>query len=518
MSGLFRRRWALAIPLTTVAAVLGANLALAGSNVHKVTASGSPYAGCTLGGPGFNSPSAEVEPFMAVNPTNHHNLIGVFQQDRWWDGGAHGLVAGVSNDGGSHWSQVSLPFSACAQGGLPFERASDPWVSIGPDGIAYANALSWNTTDTHNAVTTSRSTDGGHTWSNTLVLTDENSATISPDKNSVTADPTKPKTAYAVWDRIDFVHNNQPVYFSKTTDGGLTWSPQVAITSTADNVGTIGSIIVVDPRNGTLYDVFDNFTFSGPFVATAVESVIKSTDGGTTWSSPVAIGVDDSINPVDPVTGSVLRTGTGLPDVAIDAHNGELYVVWESSGFSSGQYNEIALSTSTDGGSTWSTPARVNKPTGLLAVTPMVAVNNDGVVGVTYYDFRTLPAANAPTSDPSTFPATYWLTTSARGAASFNKEIPIIHTPFDELSAANAFGYFLGDYQGLATDGDNFLTFFAQATGTEDRGGDPHNRSDMFFRNIEPGDQGDDPHAGGAAPNFQFHFNGTRTHHLTRLN
>ena len=50
-----------------------------------------------------NYKDTEVEPLVAVNPTNPDNVIGVYQEDRWSDGGAHGLVAARSlNGSGSH--------------------------------------------------------------------------------------------------------------------------------------------------------------------------------------------------------------------------------------------------------------------------------------------------------------------------------------------------------------------------------------------------------------------------------
>ena len=57
---------------------------------------------------------AEVEPYEAVNPTNPSNVIGIWQQDRWSDGGAHGLVAASSMDGGKTWKEQPLPMSTCA--------------------------------------------------------------------------------------------------------------------------------------------------------------------------------------------------------------------------------------------------------------------------------------------------------------------------------------------------------------------------------------------------------------------
>src|SRR5207248_9240591 len=113
-------------------------------------ASDSPptYTGCTIGAthppnrPSFNYRNTEVEPYLAVNPANSANLIGVWQQDRWSDGGAHGLTAGASFDGGLTWTDTPLPFDACAAPSDPiasiYNRASDPWVSIRPDATAYA--------------------------------------------------------------------------------------------------------------------------------------------------------------------------------------------------------------------------------------------------------------------------------------------------------------------------------------------------------------------------------------------
>src|SRR5438445_266234 len=148
----------------------------------------SPFAKCTNPGePGTVFVNGEVEPSVAVNPhtvgTASVNVIGTWQQDRWNNGGAHGLVAGASFDGGATWTETPLPFSACAPNaivdpftGAPYYRASDPWVSIGPDGRAYAvGLLATNTTlanaginDTGVAAVTS--TDGGRSWQNPRLI------------------------------------------------------------------------------------------------------------------------------------------------------------------------------------------------------------------------------------------------------------------------------------------------------------------------------------------------------------
>ncbi|OXH80978.1 hypothetical protein CA830_42170, partial [Burkholderia multivorans] len=121
------------------------------------------------------------------------------------------------------------PFSACAPGGLKYERASDPWVSFGPDGTAYSVSISFNQSNNSNAVAASVSTDGGQTWSSPAVLiaNDEPTTQFFNDKESVTANPVKAGTAYAVWDRLELPNGNPyanlhtaayrgPTFFSKT--------------------------------------------------------------------------------------------------------------------------------------------------------------------------------------------------------------------------------------------------------------------------------------------------------------
>ena len=76
--------------LAAVAALAIAGLAFAASGPTDVSGL-SPFAGCTVGGPGTNYVNSEVEPFVAVNPANPSNIVGVFQQDRWSNGGAPGL-------------------------------------------------------------------------------------------------------------------------------------------------------------------------------------------------------------------------------------------------------------------------------------------------------------------------------------------------------------------------------------------------------------------------------------------
>src|SRR5258708_22037885 len=258
------------VVLTVLAAARGALVHASPSLTLVPVSSTDPYANCSIAGqPGINFPDAEVEPWVSVNPTKSSNIVGVWQQDRWSNGGARGLVSGYSFDRGKTWKEGTLPFRSCAPGGLSSQRASDPWVSFGPDGTAYTSAITFDGTDRKNAVAAATSTDGRKTWRNLVKLVEftTNGGQFSTDKNSTTADPVKAGTAYTVWDTlVSPTHNpdDNPHtlaftgngFLSTHTDGGQHWSAPLDIVHTSQRTQPIVNPILFDPPTGTRYDFF----------------------------------------------------------------------------------------------------------------------------------------------------------------------------------------------------------------------------------------------------------------------
>ncbi|HEY5803220.1 MAG TPA: sialidase family protein [Lysobacter sp.] len=417
--------------------------------------------------------NAEVEPYLAVDPRDANHMIGAWQQDRWSNGSARGVIVGVSLDGGVNWSRRAVAFSRCGGGnvlnGGDYTRVTDPWVTFSPNGVAHAMALSTTgasfAAGSVNAMLASRSLDGGNTWSSPITLIQDGAGFFN-DKNTITADPGDANLVYAVWDRLVAGNAGGPTYFSRSTDGGASWEAARSIFDPGATSQTIGNVIAVTPE-GLLVNLYTQLTTVNGQQSASL-GVIRSLDKGVTWSTPTRIADALAIGARDPDTGVLVRDGSLLAQIAVSPRTGDLFVVWQDSRFSAGAVDAIALSVSVDDGMTWSAPRRVNNTAvNVHAFTPSVHVRADGMVGVTYYDMR------ANTTDTTVLQTEYWLARSSDAGATWTETR--IANVFDLDTAPNAGGYFLGDYQALASRGNVFVPFYVRTTS-----GDPNNATDVF--------------------------------------
>jgi hypothetical protein len=459
-------------------AALGGHTVLGGrlSSAPLVRVSGrSPFVNCTAdrvrAQRGNNYLASEVEPYLVVNPQDPDNLVGTWQQDRWSNGGARGLVAAVSRDGGETWRRVVVPGISKCSGGS-FSRASDPWLSFAPNGTLYHISLSSSAAQLGpSALLVNKSSDGGLTWSEPITIVEDTDPTALHDKESITADPTDADLVYAAWDRFNRIGKTfrAPFYFSRSTDGGERWEEARRIFDPGLGRGTLGHQIIVHP-DGTLIDFF-TLTHRRFLLTVPRLLLLRSPNRGITWGPGDGPIIASEVLPagvIDPESRRSVRTGDVLADVAVDPTSGNLYAVWQDGRFSFFNHDAIAFSMSTNGGLSWSTPIKINRTPARKrslnkqAFTPSVAVAADGTIGVSYYDFRHNDRRKSLRTE-------YFLvhchppTSSCAQRRGWHNEIRLTDRPFDLRRAPFARGYFVGDYEGLATANDDFLAFFSRA-------------------------------------------------------
>jgi hypothetical protein len=383
-------------------------------------------------------PGAAVEPMVAASPAVPRRLIATWQQDRYEGGGSLAFGVSVSSDGGRTWRSRGVPgMTDCPSGGN--DRSSDPWASIGADGKAYLAGVPGSIGTSGFPVTNvvvATSADGGDSWQSPVAVTHDDQT--FNDKESVTADPFRANTAYVAWTRE--ISNT---LFSKTTDGGTSWTPPRRIFSSSRR-GQLGSIVAV-LRNGTLVDVLQtNSSDRATFEA------LTSRDGGSTWSRPSRIASARSAGAVAAPEGPLIRAPVpALPSVATRGNT--VYVAWANVAGRSG--STVLLSHSSDGGARWTRPLRVAHARRQLLM-PALAIDKRGTLAATYYGF------DAPLRHDKRARTSAWFTRSRDGGRSWRRSR--LAGPFDYRRApVTEAGLFLGDYTGLAPTAGGFDAAFA---------------------------------------------------------
>ena len=339
-------------------------------------------------------------------------------------------------------------------------------------GLAFSGATF--AANSRNAMLASRSTDGGRSGSTpqTLVL---DGATFFNDKNTLSVDPLDPRFVYAVWDRLDSAGNG-PTLLARSTDAGLSWEPAREIyrppAAAGGTAQTIGNRIVVltgGALRGLLVNVFTQIDVTAGVAHNSVR-VQRSADRGLSWSAAVLVAEHRGVGARDASTGTVIRDGGIIPTIAAGA-DGTLWVAWQDSRFAGGVRDAIAVSRSSDGGATWSTPVEASHGGTAPAFTPTLHVREDGLVGLLYFDLR------PDTADTGTLLAASWLATSRDGLSWTDT---VVWNPFDMAQAPNARGLFLGDYMGLVSSGNRFLPLVVLS------GTDLNNRNDAYLLPVTP--------------------------------
>jgi hypothetical protein len=382
----------------------------------------------------------------------------------------------TSFDGGRTWLNGHVPNTGFAQ-------TADPAVGFDTLGNAYYAIIAFDLglggQALGGAIQVSRSSDGGQTFERPVTVEVSSSDAIFEDKPYLVVDTNTGSpflnSVYIVWTRFHFDSADRylesPIFFSASRDRGQTWSAPLEISGASRAACTFsGTPLAHDGRcredqfgspavgpDGAIFVAFQNDQAINDGQFRNQYLVVKSTDGGTTWSAPVRASdiIHDGVNdyPINVVGRQTLSNSqfrvNSAGNLAVDAVTGALFVVWSDNrnGTVGSTNTDVFAVSSTNRGATWSVPAPVTNAPGDQFF-PWSAVGPDGTLNVSFMD---------RSYDPANSQYGITLARSARHGFSLQRVDTGLSDPNHARWFSSATGgktTFLGDYTGLAVGSD----------------------------------------------------------------
>ncbi len=356
------------------------------------------------------------EPSIMMNPLDTDILVAGANLNNYY----------YSSDGGQNWNRGTLTSSYGVWG--------DPVIDVDSDGNFYffhlSNPANGNWID---RIVCQKSLNSGQSW-NDGSYTGLN-GTKAQDKHWSIIDRTT-GTIYITWTQFDVYGSSSnscktKIMFSKSTDGGDTWSQAISINivdgNCVDEDDTVEGAVPALGPNGEIF-----VAWAGP------NGIVfnKSLDDGDTWLTeeiaidPMPEGWDYNIPGIDRSNGFPITKC----DLSGGPNHGTIYVNWSDQRNGTSD-TDVWLTKSTDSGDTWSTPVRVNDdpPGKHQFFTWMDIDQTNGNLFCVFYDRRNYNDANTDV----------YLAYSTDGGNSFVNQ-QISESPFVPST-----GVFFGDYTNI---------------------------------------------------------------------
>lgn len=386
-------------------------------------------------------------PQYVVAASNHPG--GTWRQKQFW-----------SEDGGATWNKTELPLAT----GSAFH--SDPALAFTTTGDAWAATLGIDSSQSVIQVQLYKSVDHGATWTfNTTVSEGD-----SNDKEMIWIDndPHSPNKdhIYVVWDVP-----GSGMRARISPDAGNTWGNIIALS----NDGAIGSHVISGP-DGEVY-------VGWPDTVSQELRVRKLNKDGTAFSSVKVIAKTNSSYEISIPSFCTRKTLIYLA-LGVDRSNGprrgHVYAIWTDlntkivdpgcDGRGSDANTNIYISSSADGGNTWSTPKTILAKAGTDQFNPWLDVDSiDGSVHVIYYSTK---------NDPDRKKTDIYYVNSTDGGTTWFNETKVTTMMTDETDGISNRNQY-GDYNGLAV-----FQSLAHPVWTDRRTGTPGGKEQIYTSGI----------------------------------
>jgi hypothetical protein len=258
--------------------------------------------------------------------------------------------------------------------------AGDPVTMIDLDGNAFFTYITWTS---GLECWTKKSTDGGVNWLTSVEMPNAGSTDKPHGIVDVVPASSYNGNIYNAW--TDFNSYPYPVKCSRSTNGGSSFSSAVSISGNTANYLAQGVNFAIGP-NGEVYATWS--IYKNSILEEAGNGFNVSTNGGASWGTAFEIaGLG-----VNGIRGYLKTTNirvNSFPVMDVDLSNEIIYLIWTDDRLGD---PDIYLTKSYDGGANWITPPiRVNddpEGNGKDQWFPWIAVSEDGVVGIVFYDSR----------------------------------------------------------------------------------------------------------------------------------
>jgi hypothetical protein len=387
---------------------------------------------------------------VSANPTNPKELI-VGSEDA--NCGIDTRVGfHVSSDAGASWSTTCLPeLSAFGQ---VFDPGDLPLVAYDLKGTAYIAALYEAPAPFGPLLLAMEKSTDGINWSAPTVALGNGSSEIFYASLAVDRTESSPYANSIYILGINLAASNQ-VLVAHSRDGGNTWTTaQVAVAP--NNAAEYYPSLTV-ASDGALYAAWMHCTLNEQEYLCINDTdymvFSKSSDGGVTWSKPkLVMSVHEVPNSCGCFPfGAIPNTTVGAPNtpaLAVDdssgPYSGRLYATmfqW------TGTYMQVQVIHSTDGGHTWSKPVPVAPASETHdQFFPWLSVSPTGLVGVSWLDRR---------NDPANISYQAYAAISSDGGESFQQNVQL--TSAFSNPDKNGYDGSLGQYAGNTWDGPDYF-------------------------------------------------------------
>jgi hypothetical protein len=407
---------------------------------------------------------------IAINPANPNQLVasGIYTNyapSKDPDHQPQEVYAYYSADRGKTWAKSELPPFPRKDGKRVF--GGDPMVVFSKKGTAMY--LTYTSHTIPNQV--HLSSDGGKTWAAPIKATAQNmdhwmlvgDYTDGPHAGNVYAFgmDVDDKQAKGHKGPSDYNKLDYRMRLLVTSDDGKTWSDNV-VTLASDiglkgkGLNSVSDILVA--RNGKLYLPFHSWDNIEMVAGPRGQWITTSEDGGKTFAKA---------HELKTASGALLTStmANGMPAYALDNTDGpfkdRLYVIWKDSLPNQKDW-KLLFSYSDDDGATFAEP-RIIVDSLLRSEVPQpdAAVNKNGVLVVTYYEFR-VSGPDVKTRWGTTGKAAEvhrYVVASVDGGKSFTPITTLSATPIKSLAFFSkdygwSAGVDLGDYFNMVTSPD----------------------------------------------------------------